>query len=57
MTMVPASTSTDFTIGRVCVGGLATPARPTRRPFYPAPMLDAGRPCSLKKSIQEIRGT
>jgi hypothetical protein len=39
MTMVPASTSPDFTIGRVCVGGLATPAR-LPRAFYPAPMLD-----------------
>ena len=35
MTMVPASTSPDFTIGRVCVWGLAASTRPTEALLAP----------------------
>jgi hypothetical protein len=55
MTMVPASTSPDFTIGRVCVGGLAAPTRPTDGSL-PAPMLDGTGPVVRNKNDQYTPG-
>jgi len=57
MTMVPASTSPDFTIGRVLCGGTGRADPAYRRDLYPPPMLDRPGGLARNKPTSKISKT